>query len=79
MANAYKSFYLHDILETINEIAMDCLMSPVFDGKRPDGVMMTLAEISNHNSLVSMNNAGVLDFAQRLKAELMKEDEDKDD
>ena len=81
MANQFKSFYLEDIITIIDRLAMESMMIPVFEGKKPDGMSRSLAEISNYNSLIAMNNEGIRDFAIQLKEALRKEAEagDSDD
>lgn len=79
MANQYKSFYLGDILATIDRVAIESMLTPVFEHKKPDGIVASLAEVSNYNSLVAANNAGVRDLCIRLKDALTEEGEEKDD
>ena len=77
MANEFKSFYLKDVLNTIDAVAMDAMMTPMFAmNKKPDGTMMTLSEISAYNSLVSAHNEGVHEMAAQLKAKLAEDDDD---
>ena len=79
MDNDYKSYYLKDLIPIINDVALDCMMTPLFGIKmcKSDGTSMTLAEFSNHNSLVSIHNEGVKELASRLKDRLLdEEDED---
>lgn len=78
MANEYKSFYLKDILNRIDEVAVDIMMVPCFSEKKPDGTLATLAEVSNHNSLIAMHNEGIREMAKMLKARLAQEDENDD-
>lgn len=78
MSNSYKSFYLRDILNTIDRVAVDIMMVPCFGEKKPDGTLATLAEISNHNSLIAMHNEGIREMAKMLKDALQGE-EDTDD
>ena len=75
MANDYKSLYLKDLLPIIDRVGMETQMAPVFSGKKQDGTFMTLADISNQNSLIAMHNEGVRELARMLKEELMKEDD----
>ena len=75
MANEYKSLYLKDVLTTIDEVAVDTMMVPCFSAKF-NGETMTLAEISNHNSLVAMHNEGIREMAKMLKIKLCEEDKD---
>lgn len=78
MANNYKSFYLADIKRIIEETALETMMTPIIEGKKLDGGVMTLNEVSNYNSLVAMNNEGIRDFASSLMNRLTKEGEDND-
>lgn len=75
MANQYKSFYLHDLLDLIDHVAVDIMMVPCFSGKF-NGETMTLAEISNHNSLIAMHNEGVRELARMLKEKLSEDETD---
>lgn len=75
MANDYKSIYLKELLPIIDKVAVDAMMTPCVVMKM-NGESMTLAEISNHNSLIAMHNEGIREMALRLKEELMKEDDD---
>lgn len=76
MANEYTSFYLKDPIPTIEHLALDLMGDPIVDGKKTDGTMMTLTEISNHNSLIAMSNDGVRMMAKALIQKLSEEDED---
>ena len=76
MANEYKSIYLKDLIPIIDNVAVENMMQPVFSGKKFDGTIMSLAEISNQNSLVAMHNEGIREMTLMLKNRLMKEDDD---
>ena len=75
MANDYKSIYLKELLPVIDKVAVDAMMTPCVVMKM-NGESMTLAEISNHNSLVAMHNEGVRELANRLKDKLTEEESD---
>lgn len=75
MSNAYKSVYMADLLATIDRVAMECMMTPALEHKKPDGTVASLSELANYNSLVAINNEGIRDYVLNLKAELTKEDE----
>ena len=79
MGNQFKSFYLEDIITTIDRLAMESMLVPVFEGKKPDVMSRSLAEISNYNSLIAMNNEGIRDFATRLKEEMRNQAGDSDE
>ena len=67
---AYNSFYLDDLYNIINQVAMESMITPVMERKKADGTVMTLSEISNYNSLVAANNEGIRDYTIQLKAAL---------
>ena len=73
MADEYKSFYLKDLVQIINAAALECMMTPSFGNlKKIDGTSMSLAEISNYNSLIGIHNEGVRELAERLKGSLLR-------
>lgn len=74
MNNPYKTFSLKDLIPIIDRVAMDNMLEPVFTQKKPDGLMATLAEVSNHNSLSAMFNDGIRTMALRLEEELDRDD-----
>ena len=76
---ASNSFYLIDLENIIDRVALDSMMIPVLEHKKPDGTAATLAEVSSYNSLIAMNNEGVRDFAARLKEELRNQAGDSDE
>ena len=76
MANQYKSFYLSDIVSTIDRVAVESLMCPCLENKKADGTQMTLVEVSSYNSLVAWHNEGVRELANQLKEALTKEEND---
>ena len=76
MSNGYTSIILKDLVPLIEEVAMDAMMTPGFEGKKVNGEMMTMAEVSHHNSLVAMHNEGVREMALNLVRKLTEEDGD---
>ena len=76
MADDYKSYYLKDLIPIIDRVAVDIMMVPMFSEKKPDGTLATLAEVSNHNSLIAMHNEGVREMAKMLKIALVDGDTD---
>lgn len=64
MANAYKSFYLEDLRNTIRKVAMDQLMWPEVDGKQEE------------NANIAFYNDGVVSMAEALIDALETEGED---
>ena len=80
MANEYKSFYLKDIEDIIDHAAMFTMQMPIFrQDKKLDGTLMTLIEMSNHNSLVAVHNEGVRELAMMLKRVLRGDEEENAD
>jgi hypothetical protein len=73
MSNAYKSFYLADLMAMIDRVAMYAMLTPTLEHKKPDGTVATLSELANYNSLVAINNEGIRDYVSQLKAALKKE------
>lgn len=67
-----------EFIGMIDSMVLDVMAAPVFTGKKQDGTDMTMAEISNRNSLIAMHNEGARELARALKAELEQE-EDVDD
>ena len=81
MANEYKSFYLKDVVDLINATLPECMMTPLFGStgtRKTDGTPMTLAEIANYNSAISLHNEGARELAERLKDRLQREDDPDD-
>ena len=78
MANEYKSFYLSDLVAIIERTALDIMGDPIVSGKKPDGAMMSPAEIANQNSLIAMHNSGIRELASTLVITLAKEGENDD-
>ena len=76
MMGKYDSFYREDIERMIRETALECMMEPALNGKKIDGMGMTIVEIQHRNSLIAMNNAGVKDLADRLISRLNEPEEE---
>ena len=76
MASEYRQIYIKDLIPIIEDMAIEIMMTPSFSGLKADKTDMTLAEISAHNSLVSMHNEGVREMARMLIEALTKEDDD---
>jgi len=70
--------YLHrdEVISMINDALFSCLMTPIFQGKKVDGTMMNLTEISANNSMISIHNEGAREMAERLKEKLRERDQD---
>ena len=66
---------IDELLSIIDRTALECMMTPVIHGKNLKGDPMSMAEIANYNSLISMNNEGIRDMANRLK-DCLARDED---
>lgn len=75
MANQYKSFYLSEILQIIDKVAIELMMTPANPG---DAIMKDRDDFLSYNNNVAWNNEGIHDLAFNLKAELIKEAEDDD-
>lgn len=76
MSNGYTSIILKDLVPLIEEVALDAMMTPGFEGLKIHGEKMTMAELSHHNSLVAMHNEGVREMALILVRKLTEEDGD---
>ena len=57
---------------------LDLMDMPVTGGKKADGTLMTLAEISNQNSLIAMYNDGIRTLARVLAEQLSGEGENEE-
>ena len=79
MANEYKSFYLKDLIPIIDHCALDLMSPPILVGKKADGTIMNLTEISHQNSMIAMENSGIKLLAQTLIDELKGDDADDDE
>lgn len=74
MANSeYASFYLKELTQIIEHVALDLMSDPIMAGKKADGTLMNIAEVANQNSLIAMNNAGIAEMARQLIVTLAKE------
>ena len=71
--NEYASFYLKDLTQIIEHVALDLMSDPIMAGKKADGTLMNMAEVANQNSLIAMNNAGIAEMARQLIVTLAKE------
>jgi len=76
MASEYKSWYLKDLIPIIEHTALDIMTDPIASGRKRDGSAMTIAEISNQNSMIAMRNAGVREMMSTLIVILAKDGED---
>ncbi|MBQ1791384.1 MAG: hypothetical protein II008_14495 [Oscillospiraceae bacterium] len=79
MADEYKTFYLKDLVPIIEHCALDLMGSPIVSGKKADGTIMNLTEISHQNSMIAMENSGIKLLAQTLIDELKGDDADDDE
>ena len=71
--NEYATFYLKDVTQIIELVALDLMSDPIMAGKKADGTLMNIAEVANQNSLIAMNNAGIAEMARQLIVTLAKE------
>ena len=71
--NEYATFYLKDLTQIIEHVALDLMSDPIMAGKKADGTLMNMAEVANQNSLIAMNNAGIAEMARQLSVTLAKE------
>lgn len=71
--NEYASFYLKELTQIIEHVALDLMSDPIMAGKKADGTLMNMAEVANQNSLIAMNNAGIAEMARQLIVTLAKE------
>lgn len=71
--NEYATFYLKDLTQIIEHVALDLMSDPIMSGKKADGTLMNIAEVANQNSLIAMNNAGIAEMARQLIVTLAKE------
>lgn len=71
--NEYATFYLKDLTQIIEHVALDLMSDPIMAGKKADGTMMNMTEVANQNSLIAMNNAGIAEMARQLIVTLAKE------
>ncbi len=71
--NEYATFYLKDLTQIIEHVALDLMSDPIMSGKKADGTMMNMTEVANQNSLIAMNNAGIAEMARQLIVMLAKE------
>ena len=71
--NEYATFYLKDLTQIIEHVALDLMSDPIMAGKKADGTLMNMAEVANQNSLIALNNAGIAEMARQLSVTLAKE------
>ena len=76
--NEYTTFYLKDLIQIIEHTALDLMGEPIMAGKKIDGTLMNITEVSNQNSLIAMNNAGIRLMATTLIDELNGPEEEAD-
>ena len=79
MANPYQSIYAKDLIPIIEHVALELMSEPIAGGKKVDGTILTLAEISNQNSLYAMYNSGIRHMAKTLIETLEEEMTDDSD
>lgn len=76
MASEYSTYYVKDLVSLIQNTALDLMGEPVLGGKKMDGTLMTLQEVSNQNSLIAMNNAGIRLMAKELIRQLQGDEDE---
>lgn len=57
----------------IDLIGRDSLMEPMANGKKANGEVMSISEISSYNNMVAWHNEGIRELLTRLHAELFQE------
>ena len=72
----YTSYTAEELKSIIEHAALEMMMTPVVQGKKTDGTVMTLTEISHQNSMYSMYNDGIKTLTQTLIDQLTGEGED---
>ncbi len=72
----YTTYTVEDLIPIIRGAALDLMGVPITGGKKQDGTMMTMAEVSNQNSLTAMCNDGIRLMAQALIDQLRGEGEE---
>ena len=72
----YTSYTVQELIPIIQGAALDLMGEPITGGKKQDGTMMTMAEVSHQNSLTAMNNAGIRLLAQTLIDQLTGDGEE---
>ena len=77
MTRDNDTYTVKDLVALIDRTAMDCMTDPVLAYRKHDGTFYNLTELSNHNSMTAMRNAGIREMANRLKDYLAR-DEDGD-
>ena len=65
-----RTFTVPELVRIIEHCALDLMDSPITSGKKSDGTLMNLTEVSNQNSMIAMCNDGVRLMAKTLIDEL---------
>ena len=78
MMDPYKSMYAKDLVPMIEHKVLELMEEPIIQGKKSDGMAMTMAEISFQNSLYAMFNSGLRMLATDLIEEIQKEEKTDD-
>ena len=68
-----KIYYAMDFIPIIDKVALNCMMTPVLDGKKTDGTQMTMSEMANKNAMIAWHNDGIRELRQMLIEDLMAE------
>ena len=72
----YTTYTVEELIPIIRGVALDLMGVPITGGKKQDGTMMTMAEVSNQNSLTAMCNDGIRLMAKTLIDLLSGEEEE---
>ena len=72
----YTTYTVEDLIPIIRGVALDLMSVPITGGKKQDGTIMTMAEVSNQNSLTAMWNDGIRLMANALINQLRGEGEE---
>lgn len=72
----YTTYTVEDLIPIIRGVALDLMSVPITSGKKQDGTIMTMAEVSNQNSLTAMWNDGIRLMANALINQLRGEGEE---
>lgn len=76
MANEYTTFYMKDLLETLNEKAVEALKVPQSPMIIGDANMLSKEDVTMfHNNNIAMFNLGVMTLRSALREALMQEAE----
>lgn len=71
----FHSYQLNELIPIIEHTALDLQGEPVTAGRKQDGAIMTMAEVSYQNSMIAMYNSGISEMARQLIVVLSKEDD----